>query len=419
MARRTRSRPGFRRFPTAGVLSVVATLGAAGPAFGTPDPAVPSPEQGAAATTAAAARVAAIEAELAAARAAVEQAAQEAGRAAEAYNQARTLLEQRSKEAQEAGAAVERADQTAQAAAVALSQHAAEVFQGAGGVSRLDAFFGGSLRSVLDRAAGLEAVGEEQARVLRDAESARQLARVSQQAAGQARDRQAAAEGQARHAAAAAQARAEQVTSVAASLEQLQDRLVAELAALRHTSVQLERGRQAGLEARHEAENRRLFQARAAEPSLGGARPTPGAGSDAARLAALAAMGAVSPASRSAGVAAVLAFARARLGDPYVWGAAGPNTWDCSGLTMMAWRQAGVNLGHYTGTQWAQSKPVPLRQALPGDLVFYGTSTADIFHVGLYIGDGKMIHAPRTGDVVKVSSIFSTGNLLPYVGRPA
>jgi len=124
------------------------------------------------------------------------------------------------------------------------------------------------------------------------------------------------------------------------------------------------------------------------------------------------------PPAPSGGVAAVIAFARAQLGEPYVWGGAGPNVWDCSGLTMMAWRQAGVRLSHYTGYQWAETDRVPLSQLQPGDLVFFGTSGPNSHHVGLYIGGGQMIHAPNPSTVVKIASIYSMSDLLPYGGRP-
>jgi cell wall-associated NlpC family hydrolase len=124
------------------------------------------------------------------------------------------------------------------------------------------------------------------------------------------------------------------------------------------------------------------------------------------------------PPAPSGGVAAVIAFARAQLGEPYVWGGAGPNVWDCSGLTMMAWRQAGVKMSHYTGYQWAETDRVPISQLQPGDLVFYGTSGPNSHHVGLYIGNGQMIHAPNPSTVVKIASIYSMSDLLPYGGRP-
>jgi cell wall-associated NlpC family hydrolase len=99
-----------------------------------------------------------------------------------------------------------------------------------------------------------------------------------------------------------------------------------------------------------------------------------------------------------------LTWAFAELGKPYVWGATGPNSFDCSGLTQFVWRQAGVTIPRVAADQDAWTIPVPLSELLPGDLVFYGTT--DIHHVGIYIGDGLMINAPHTGDVVRVTSIW-------------
>jgi cell wall-associated NlpC family hydrolase len=102
--------------------------------------------------------------------------------------------------------------------------------------------------------------------------------------------------------------------------------------------------------------------------------------------------------------AIALAWAFAELGKPYEWGATGPNTFDCSGLTQFVWHQAGVAIPRVAADQYAWTIPVPLSQLLPGDLVFFGRT--DIHHVGIYIGDGLMINAPHTGDVVRVSSIW-------------
>jgi cell wall-associated NlpC family hydrolase len=89
----------------------------------------------------------------------------------------------------------------------------------------------------------------------------------------------------------------------------------------------------------------------------------------------------------------------AQVGDPYVWGADGPNSFDCSGLTQDAWTSAGVSLTHHTGDQWGEGRSVSTPRA--GDLVFF---YSDLHHVGLYIGGGKMVHAPRAGKPVQVSS---------------
>lgn len=95
--------------------------------------------------------------------------------------------------------------------------------------------------------------------------------------------------------------------------------------------------------------------------------------------------------------------AKAQLGDPYHYGAAGPDAFDCSGLTMYSWAAAGVSLPHSSRAQYSALPHVPMDALAPGDLVFYGHP---IHHVGLYVGAGQMIHAPHTGDVVRVSSIY-------------
>jgi cell wall-associated NlpC family hydrolase len=99
----------------------------------------------------------------------------------------------------------------------------------------------------------------------------------------------------------------------------------------------------------------------------------------------------------------VLSFARAQIGKPYVWGATGPSSFDCSGLTQSAWRAAGVDLPRTTWDQVKVGQSVATADLLPGDLVFFYD---DISHVGIYIGDGKMIHAPRPGANVREESIY-------------
>ncbi|GGO83442.1 glycoside hydrolase [Wenjunlia tyrosinilytica] len=97
-----------------------------------------------------------------------------------------------------------------------------------------------------------------------------------------------------------------------------------------------------------------------------------------------------------------VAFARAQLDKPYVWGATGPRAYDCSGLTQGAWRAAGVRLPRTTWEQIKAGRRIAVQDLRPGDLVFFFD---DISHVGLYIGAGRMIHAPKPGDFVKVAPI--------------
>ncbi len=112
--------------------------------------------------------------------------------------------------------------------------------------------------------------------------------------------------------------------------------------------------------------------------------------------------------------ARAVSFAYAALGKPYVWGATGPSAYDCSGLTQAAWRAAGVSLPRTTYTQINAGSRVSRSQLAPGDLVFFYSGVS---HVGIYIGDGKMIHAPRPGAPVRVAPI----DQMPFAGaaRPA
>ncbi|RYU09771.1 hypothetical protein ETU37_21505 [Nocardioides iriomotensis] len=113
------------------------------------------------------------------------------------------------------------------------------------------------------------------------------------------------------------------------------------------------------------------------------------------------------PVSGRAGAA--VSYALGQVGDSYVYGAAGPSAFDCSGLTMMAWAQAGVGLPHSSGAQMGSGSPVSQDQLQPGDLVFY---YSPVSHVGIYIGNGQIVHAANPSTGVQVSPVFS----MPYSG---
>ncbi|MGH3248748.1 MAG: NlpC/P60 family protein [Trebonia sp.] len=110
----------------------------------------------------------------------------------------------------------------------------------------------------------------------------------------------------------------------------------------------------------------------------------------------------VLPEATNVGTTALRA-ALTQRGKPYVWGAAGPDSYDCSGLVEWAFAQEGISLPHYTGSQWNSGMHVSRADLEPGDLVFF---FADISHVGLYIGNGLMVDAPSTGQVVQVQPLF-------------
>jgi cell wall-associated NlpC family hydrolase len=101
--------------------------------------------------------------------------------------------------------------------------------------------------------------------------------------------------------------------------------------------------------------------------------------------------------------AQALEAALSRRGDPYVWGAAGPGEFDCSGLVVWAFAQEGISLPHYTGDLWNSGVHIPRADLEPGDLVFF---FPDISHVGIYLGDGLMVDAPDFGEVVRVEPVY-------------
>jgi cell wall-associated NlpC family hydrolase len=117
---------------------------------------------------------------------------------------------------------------------------------------------------------------------------------------------------------------------------------------------------------------------------------------------------------------AAVAWAKRQLGLPYAWGGAGPNSYDCSGLTLRAWQYAGVALPHYAASQYEQFEKVPYSRMRAGDLIFYASDTgnpASIHHVTMYVGDGQMIEAPYTGARVRIVSV-RRNRTMPWAARP-
>lgn len=106
-------------------------------------------------------------------------------------------------------------------------------------------------------------------------------------------------------------------------------------------------------------------------------------------------------------IGAVIAYALAQQGKPYVWAAAGPNSFDCSGLVVASYARAGISLPHQTGGLIGRGRSVSRAELQPGDLVFPSSG-----HVAIYLGDGMMIHAPHTGDHVRIAKVYAF-----YAGR--
>ena len=143
-----------------------------------------------------------------------------------------------------------------------------------------------------------------------------------------------------------------------------------------------------------------------------------------AQLADVAAVGtSCGPAVLAQGVAAAaIAFALHEVGKPYVWGATGPSSYDCSGLMLQAFSAAGLMLPRVSWQQFTAGGHVPVRQAQAGDLLFYATDPSDpstIHHVMLYLGNGQMVEAPYSGQPVRVRPVsWNYEQLVPLATRP-
>jgi len=114
----------------------------------------------------------------------------------------------------------------------------------------------------------------------------------------------------------------------------------------------------------------------------------------------------------SGGAAKAVAYAKAQVGKPYAYGASGPGSFDCSGLTMMAWRQAGISLPHSSSAQYSATRHISASELQPGDLVFY---YSPISHVAIYVGGGQQVAATHTGDYVRLQPLHT--GIVGY-GRP-
>ncbi len=207
-----------------------------------------------------------------------------------------------------------------------------------------------------------------------------------------------------------AQRRAEEQARVAAE----QARVAAEQAALakataeRQAAADREAAAQAAEQAAQIAAANRAAAARQAEADRLAAEG--GTSTPAAPTTTTPATGTVSS-TRAAIVDKAIAFALSKVGGTYVWGGEGPDVFDCSGLTMVAWRQAGVTLPHFSGSQYAATKAVSLSALQPGDLLFfYSVNT----HVGMYLGNGKFVHAANSMDGIRIDSLpgYYTANLV-------
>ncbi|QKW20227.1 C40 family peptidase [Kitasatospora sp. NA04385] len=385
---------------------------AARPADDPPQPDFPSAEdvdRARADADAKAADTAAVEARLAAAQRELEQAGQSAEQAVEAYNGALVRLGRAEEASRGAAARSTAAEADRTEAADRAAELLAEIYR-QGATPQLSA-----VNALLDprgtaslsgRAAAVGTAGARTRQILDDATSTAKAAARAADEARAAEDTARAAAGAVRTAKEQAQRRVTEQQAKVTETAARRETLLAELATARNTTVELERQRQEALDAiaaREAEEAARRAQAEAEQ------RAAAAAAAEAARHHAV-------PQQRESawsagGSAAALAFARSVVGLPYIWGGEGPGGYDCSGLTMMAWRRGGKALTHFAADQYAESTPVSYAQLRPGDLVFWTKTgrAADIYHVAIYLGDDQMIEAPRPGTAIKQASLWIMG----------
>jgi cell wall-associated NlpC family hydrolase len=284
-----------------------------------------------------------------------------------------------------------------------------------GGLSAMTAIVNADGPQVLlDRVGTLDAIARSQ----RDATQSLEAARVYQvtveheAAAALARARSsAAAAASARHTAEAAVSRQ---SGMLQSLRSRRHELAALLTHARQHASALERARLAAIaRARAAAARRAAARAAAARARAVAATPVVVGGSSGVT-------GNVTGTVSAATEQRALSYAEAQIGKPYQWGAAGPDTYDCSGLVMWAYAQVGVTLDHWTGFQWQEGAHISTAQLRAGDLLFFATDTSNpdtIHHVGMYVGNGQMVEAPYTGANVRISSAWRSdliGAVRPY-----
>ena len=261
-----------------------------------------------------------------------------------------------------------------------------------GGLSALDAYLApGGAAELVSRVGAIAAISSSEHTTLQQLDAARiYQGVVSRQAEGVAATAATAAAA-ANRAKTAALAAVKRQTTELATLSRTQATLRGLLAQAKAHESTLQRERLAAI-----ARARARAIARAARQHS--SSPGPYSGQS----------GNVSGTVSAATEAAALHDAESQIGKPYQWAAAGPSSYDCSGLVMWAYDQVGVHLDHFTGDQWNEGAHVSRADLQPGDLVFFATNTSDpstIHHVGLYVGGSEMVDAPYTGVDVRYDSI--------------
>ncbi|MCW2783638.1 MAG: NlpC/P60 family protein [Marmoricola sp.] len=363
--------------------------------------------------------VAAIQARLAAANARLQKAADNADAASEAYNGAVWRLGQAKAATTAAQVAAAAAQAKVDGQRSTIAGLVTETYQSGDELSGVTALIGADdPQTVMDRWGALQSASDSMQAKFDAYTHLADAARTAHAKAAKAQAAQVALTAEAAQRKNAAASAAAGAQNEAHAIAVQRTKLIAQLAADQKISVSLAAARQHALERIAAEKAAALARAKAIAAAKAAA-------AKAARDKAAQAKGGSSnddPAppvgvATTASAARAIAFAEAQVGEPYVWAAAGPGSWDCSGLTMMAWRQGGVSLPHYSAAQYAEIEHIGVQDLRPGDLVFWGGSPSTIHHVAMYLGNGMIIQAPHTGADVDIVGMYSW-EAPTFFGRP-
>ena len=385
--------------------------------------------------------VAQIEVKLAEVSASAATATQNAQIAGENLNEANIALAEATATATQASAEADAAEAAFQEGKQQIASVAQAAYRGGGGT--LDALApyldSDGLRSVETKQAGINSFSSSAEAKMQNVAALEQVARVTRDAANTALASQQAATNEVQARTDAANQAAAAAQNEAAIVAAQRSAYVQELATKQNTTVELINQREAALEAeRQEAARIAAEQAAAAAAER-----------QAAADAAAAAQASSSSSSSSddeedddysysapsysyeepsysapsysggGGASTAIATAQSYLGVPYVWGGESYGGVDCSGLTMLAWGSAGVDLPHLSRAQYSYGTHVPIGSMEAGDLIFWSSNgtQSGIYHVAIYLGGGQMIEAPTFGVPVRITGVYSWGSIMPYAVR--
>jgi cell wall-associated NlpC family hydrolase len=314
---------------------------------------------------------------------------QEVGRAAEAWNHANLKLDSIAGEQRRNARMLKLAKRSLRGAQQALARRAVTLYTSGASDSAMEILLGSkSLDELLDRLDTAERVSTHDAHVVSEVKDFRAQVHTRAQRLARARAEQ-------ERVVAARAAAKREIEAKLSQRQALLNTIRGEIARLERE----ERARQAALERQARARLRAQQQAAATAEE---AAPAPEASTSTPVVTAEASAAeeatAAAPPARYGGVVGI---AMRYLGVPYKWGGASPSGFDCSGFVMYVYGQIGVSLPHYTGAMWNMGSAVSRGDLQAGDLVFFN----GLGHMGIYIGGGSFIHAPHTGDVVKISSM--------------